>query len=637
MKKKIAVFANGWNGENLENFIDGMKESFPADSVDIFLFMSYAAYSVNEMGRKAENAIYFLPNYKDFDAAVIFGSGINSDEALNKIVSRCREAGIPTVCQGCSVEGFPSIRVNNYSGMKDLCDHLIEVHGVKTVNFIAGPIDNDDSNVRIKAVRDSLGQHGYELRDEDICYANWERVQTNDFIQKRYAGGAMKLPDAIICANDPTSLFVMIALEELGYTVPGDVLVTGFDFLKDCRMYFPSIASVDQCYREQGIECGKLLLDKFILGKAMDNVTVPCSAVPGESCGCINCRNEAEMRKMMGKDVFNKRYWDANIKGRQSLMEWCILISEDYESIPKKFKTDLFSTRGAEGDNFHMLLNPEYGKLAYLETFYPDYDEQFSKVMDVIASKADGKLVDIKKFNRDNLIPGYMGRGKNQVYVFLPLRFEAMDIGYIVMEGRKDYISESKYVEFAGKLNKALEKYQLNIKLMVLNDKLSELMQKDSLTSVKNRIAFDNYVVKVDAEIAKGESKHMSIVMCDINNLKTVNDSFGHDAGDIYIKNCCKLMCETFKRSPIFRIGGDEFVVVISTSDFDVRNELLESMRKKMQELAKSDCSVLTRVSIATGIADLDTTKDTSISDTVKRADAFMYINKAEMKAKALQ
>ena len=60
MKKKIAVFANGWNGENLENFIDGMKESFPADSVDIFLFMSYAAYSVNEMGRKAENAIYFL-------------------------------------------------------------------------------------------------------------------------------------------------------------------------------------------------------------------------------------------------------------------------------------------------------------------------------------------------------------------------------------------------------------------------------------------------------------------------------------------------------------------------------------------------------------------------------------------------
>ena len=200
-----------------------------------------------------------------------------------------------------------------------------------------------------------------------------------------------------------------------------------------------------------------------------------------------------------------------------------------------------------------------------------------------------------------------------------------------------DYITESKYTEFANYLNRAFEKYQLNIKLAVLNDKLSELMQKDALTNVKNRRAYEKKIETMDNDIKAGDTTPISIVMCDINNLKPINDGYGHDAGDIYIKNCCRLICETFKHSPIFRTGGDEFVVIIGRNDYEVRNDRLVEMREKMEELAESDYPATTKVSVATGIAEFDYDTDTCVEDVVKRADSYMYINKAEMKAKGMK
>ena len=161
-------------------------------------------------------------------------------------------------------------------------------------------------------------------------------------------------------------------------------------------------------------------------------------------------------------------------------------------------------------------------------------------------------------------------------------------------------------------------------------------MQKDSLTNVKNRVAYDNYIARMDNVIAMGIENQVAVVMCDINNLKVINDNLGHDAGDVYIKNCCNLMCGIFKHSPIFRTGGDEFVIIISTADFAVRHERLEELRNKMEEIASSKTSPLMNLSIATGISDFDPQKDKSILDAVKRADALMYVNKAEMKAKLL-
>ena len=101
-------------------------------------------------------------------------------------------------------------------------------------------------------------------------------------------------------------------------------------------------------------------------------------------------------------------------------------------------------------------------------------------------------------FELDKLMLGYDGEGEDKVYVFCPLRVENFVVGYMIIGHAPNAFVDRKYVEFTGPFNRTLEKYQGNIKLARLNEKLSLLMQKDALTSVKNRTAYDSYIAKVD-------------------------------------------------------------------------------------------------------------------------------------------
>ena len=113
-----------------------------------------------------------------------------------------------------------------------------------------------------------------------------------------------------------------------------------------------------------------------------------------------------------------------------------------------------------------------------------------------------------------------------------------------------------------------------------------------------------------------------------------INDMYGHEKGDTYIKNSCRLICNTFKHSPVFRIGGDEFVSIAQNDDYEKRHELLSGMREHMKVLKeKGDSVPLTeRISIASGMAEYDRTLDEDFSSIFKRADELMYENKYNMK-----
>ena len=103
---------------------------------------------------------------------------------------------------------------------------------------------------------------------------------------------------------------------------------------------------------------------------------------------------------------------------------------------------------------------------------------------------------------------------------------------------------------------RALESFKMNLELVKLNDRLASLMEQDTLTKVKNRTAFEKYVALIEQDIENKTSPAFAAIYLDINDLKVINDAHGHEKGDEYIKNCCSFICENFKRSPVFRIGG---------------------------------------------------------------------------------
>ena len=150
-----------------------------------------------------------------------------------------------------------------------------------------------------------------------------------------------------------------------------------------------------------------------------------------------------------------------------------------------------------------------------------------------------------------------------------------------------------------------------------------EMATKDALTGVKNNHAFTKEKMQLKEQIDNGKLKELAVVICDINGLKLVNDTYGHQAGDELIKNACSLICNAFKHSKVFRIGGDEFAIICQGHDFEHIDELLSEMDAS-NRLNKE-------VQVAFGMARFE--EGNSIEQVILSADKKMYAYKSAIKS----
>ena len=157
----------------------------------------------------------------------------------------------------------------------------------------------------------------------------------------------------------------------------------------------------------------------------------------------------------------------------------------------------------------------------------------------------------------------------------------------------------------------------------------NDLARRDGLTGAKNITAYHELEETLQKEIDGNELKQeFAIAVCDINYLKIINDTYGHKAGDEYIKLACNLIFEVFSHSPVFRVGGDEFVAVMRGSDYKNRNRLLKKIQEKVLENQKNEFGPV----VAVGMACFNAKTDQKVSEVFERADAMMYENKNYLK-----
>ena len=162
---------------------------------------------------------------------------------------------------------------------------------------------------------------------------------------------------------------------------------------------------------------------------------------------------------------------------------------------------------------------------------------------------------------------------------------------------------------------------------------LNRRVNVDALTSVRNKGAFDDYIRNLQGRLDGGTSLEFAVGMFDCDNLKRINDSHGHDKGDIYLKKASMLICKVFQHSPVFRVGGDEFAVVLMNEDFKNRVDLMNQFEDRQKESWDSAENKWQEIRVAFGVAVYDSIKDQNVSDTVRRADKIMYENKRQGKA----
>ena len=150
----------------------------------------------------------------------------------------------------------------------------------------------------------------------------------------------------------------------------------------------------------------------------------------------------------------------------------------------------------------------------------------------------------------------------------------------------------------------------------------------DGLTGVKNKLAYLESLRELEMHAKENSYLGYGVVVFDLNGLKVINDTLGHEAGDEYLKSACRLICEIYKHSPVYRIGGDEFVVILKGSDFDNRELLKEQFDKTIDE-NRSKGSVV----VSSGMAVFDPGIDESYTEVFIRADKKMYERKMALKA----
>ena len=196
-----------------------------------------------------------------------------------------------------------------------------------------------------------------------------------------------------------------------------------------------------------------------------------------------------------------------------------------------------------------------------------------------------------------------------------------------VADGNYDVVVDDTDDEEIGMRTRTFKGLIENTKTNI--DTLNRKVYIDALTAVRNKAGYGAYMQKIqDLLDTSAQKPEFAIGVFDCDNLKHINDFYGHDKGDIYIKKASQLICRTFQHSPVFRIGGDEFAVILENDDFRDREKLFAQFRKERAEIRAAAEHEWEQANISMGAAVYDPETDPAVIDVARRADKAMYENK---------
>ncbi|MBN1440934.1 MAG: substrate-binding domain-containing protein [Anaerolineales bacterium] len=240
----------------------------------------------------SRNVVYDLVSPQNVDGLVALSGSVGQFTGPDHL-RRFYESfhPLPVISIAMELEGFPSVLVDNYGGMRRAVDHLIETHGFRRIAFIRGPETSPEAEIRYRAYRDALEGHGLEF-DPDL-------VEEGDFLSfagreavESLVGRKQAQFEAVVSANDAMAISALDALQEHGLRIPEQVAVVGFDGLEETRYVVPPITTVRQPFNEQGRKAAELLLDRLAGKPVPEKVLLSTELIVRRSCGCFTSARE---------------------------------------------------------------------------------------------------------------------------------------------------------------------------------------------------------------------------------------------------------------------------------------------------------------------------------------------------------
>lgn len=621
-RKTIGVFAENVKGEFPNRLCKGICSRAEEMGYNVAIFSPFGNYGQNGRFYKGDRDIYFLPEYESFDGVIMALDTMDDPESrkavLTQVRSRCH---CPVVSIREVISGANNLLVDNTSCMEGIIRHFIEEHGFTRICFMAGPADHWDAQERLKCFMREMNQHGLAVEEHQIFYGDFwtnKGAEACDWfldVEER--------PQVIICANDHMALAVASELIGRGYSVPDDICVSGYDGIQDTLNFTPSITTMTVPFEKMGEKAVEIIEEKQENPEAVENYFFEAEVIRRESCGCIKGNKE--------EIVLTRRQWHEQVKEDQRReLQFCYMSIRlgEYSSIEDMAEQLAYFVYDVENFDKYCLCLCDHLEEKKDFVFYTDRMELRAYV-----EEENGQVPITASFKREDLIPEDISGEEPQVWYFLPVHFEEFCYGYEAFRFKKEGKTGKLYLQWNTNVGNKIWDILNHIKMQGLVAKLESMYDRDALTGLYNRHGMEKYGSLAVQEAAEREQV-LFVASLDLDDMKYINDTFGHIEGDFALKTIAQLICEVCpENAVVVRSGGDEFLIIAANLSDGQAESLLPTFRIKLDTFNKNGQKPY-EIHASAGYVNRVPMPDESIERFIKESDAKMYENKVENKAK---
>ena len=633
--KLIGVCLSTINEEDRFNFICGLNKYAVLSGYRLLVFNSCAdLYEQSSANNEGSSAVFRLIPYDRLSALVIFPNIMYDTGIVEEVVMNCHEYGIPVISIDRETPGCISFAFSNADIFEKLCRHVIEDHGARKLFMIAGFRGNVYSEERIAAFRTALEKNDIPFETDNIGYGCfWERP-TLEVLKKWFIEEKRDIPDAIICANDFMAITASGFLQEMGVSIPEDCIITGFDGIKQTEYLPPAITTCKQDFDKMGKMITDIIIRLDSGEKISGSFIVDFNIIYSQSCGCVSadCKNISNFVHALMSEL---RLSDERQKMVCSAQDTVPRIA-DVDFLPRmlmdkfRFDTCIFAL------NENIFSPPDFGNC------YKG-DCCFSGQVDILYHRYGNAEYEQCKIPLSKLLPRYdLLMEKTDPIIVCCSNFTDMVMGYCVFQ---PVISTTEYDKMhsimstigsaLGNFHSRMQIRRMNKELIAANSELRKLSQRDFMSGLFNRRGFfDQLNASLSDKNFCGNT--LIIISADLDELKYINDNFGHSEGDNAIITVGKALLSSSLHNEICaRFGGDEFCVAVITYKNDP-NSFFKEFKKRFLDFlndynCKSGKSYIVRASI--GYKAETITDKINALEIINAADENMYVHKIRNKA----
>ena len=576
-RKKIAVLMASADREYQQDFIRGVFHAAALRNMDVFVFNCQGHMNVSiSASDSGESAIFDLAQMTSFDGVISLRETLADEVSMRKVEQILHQmAQKPHVSIDVPANGAVSILFDDSVSVRKMTEHLIQEHGARKVFFLSGPSRHLVSITRLEACRQAMQRFDLELKPEDVMEGEWIQRSGEKCVEKLLSKGN-GLPDVIVCANDDMAFGVIECLYKHGIKVPGDVLVTGFDAIRDATARgVTTIRRPIDLMAQKAVET----LDAWMNGEKPEtwDIVLPTIPIYGDTCGCR--QNWEQMQEML-HSLGSVQHHIQNTLVQISMFSGNLASVGD--EMDAHLKIDQFvQTLGIQ--EIYLCMDPALSR----DHFQSDQRFAYPDEMLLLYGRKEGYVFPVQLFKTEKMVPDVPGREHEaRQLIFCPLYYRSHNFGYMALEAGA--VSGSALYSVLMLLNGSLMSLFLQTSLRNYALKVEEMAVQDIMTGMQNRRGFTNQAPKM-LEEARKKGKFFVLLSADMDFMKQINDRHGHLMGDEAICRMGRAMKKLAEKGLIpVHISGDEFLAYgLKDSEKeakDMLNAALEAVRKLNEE-----------------------------------------------------